>query len=144
MDVFRRSVTGIASHDYDDEQIRVWAGNTGTPTQWDMRRSAVHTWVAETTGCDPAVVGFIDIDDTGYIDMLFVDPSAARRGVASQLLDHAERYSAANDIARLSVHASVTARPFFRRHGFRTVETRRPQIGNVVFVNYLMIKPMPV
>ncbi|WP_236036803.1 MULTISPECIES: GNAT family N-acetyltransferase [Bifidobacterium] len=144
MDVFRRAVTETASRDYDDEQVRTWAGNTGTSTQWDARRSAVHTWVAETTDRRPLIVGFIDIDDDGYIDMLFVDPAVARRGVASRLFDQAEQYAAANDIARLSVHASITARPFFRRHGFRTVETRHPRIGEVTFVNYLMIKPMPV
>ncbi|KAB8287465.1 GCN5-related N-acetyltransferase [Bifidobacterium ramosum] len=144
MDVFRRAVTETSSCDYDDEQVRTWAGNTGTPTQWNTRRSAARTWVAETADHRPSIVGFIDIDDTGYIDMLFVDPSIARRGVASQLLDQVERYAAANDIARLSVHASITAQPFFHRHGFRAVETRHPQIGDVTFVNYLMIKPMPV
>ena len=41
----------------------------------------------------------------------------------------------------LHVHASITARPFFTRHGFRTVETRHPMIGDVSFVNYLMVRP---
>ncbi|MBT1161295.1 GNAT family N-acetyltransferase [Bifidobacterium sp. SO1] len=140
MDVFRRAVTETASRDYDDEQVRAWAGNTGTSTQWDARRSAVHTWVAETADRRPSIVGFIDIDDDGYIDMLFVDPAVVGRGVASRLFDQVERYAAASNIARLSVHASITARPFFRRHGFRTVETRHPHIGEVTFVNYRMVR----
>ncbi|WP_236023493.1 GNAT family N-acetyltransferase [Bifidobacterium miconis] len=140
MDVFRRAVTGTASRDYDDEQIRAWAGHTGTPAQWDARRSAVHTWVAETANDGLPVVGFIDVDDIGYIDMLFVDPTAARHGVASRLLEQVERYAAANDIAELSVHASITARPFFLRHGFDEIAVRHPHIGDVSFVNYLMAK----
>lgn len=48
MAVFRRPATGIASRDYNSEQIRAWAGHTGTPGQWNERRITVHTWVAET------------------------------------------------------------------------------------------------
>lgn len=96
--------------------------------------------VATMAGDMPSVVGFIDIDDTGYMDMLFVDPTVARHGVASRLLDHVERYAAGGGIARLSVHASITARPFFLRHGFRTVAARHPHIGEVTFVNYLMAR----
>ncbi|WP_318643721.1 GNAT family N-acetyltransferase [Bifidobacterium platyrrhinorum] len=84
-------------------------------------------------------MGFIDVDDAGYIDMLFVDPAYGRMGVATSLLTRVGRFAAAHGIGRLTVHASITARPFFTRRGFRTIETRHPTIGTVSFVNYLMI-----
>ena len=165
MAVFRDAVAHLAAADYSAEQIAVWAGRTGTIEQWNARRTAVHTWVAvdernladgdlRCWDCDGdsagsgAVVGLIDVDDSGYIDMLFVAPHCARQGVATALLGAVERFAAARGtgdgggscIRELSVHASITARPFFERHGFRVVATRHPRIGEVAFENYLMVR----
>ena len=52
-----------------------------------------------------------------------------------------ERFAADHGTVGLRVHASATAKPFFARHGFRVVEARRPMIGDVAFVNYLMVRP---
>ena len=158
MRAFRRAVVGSASHDYDAVQTRAWAGHAGSPSEWNARRMAAHTWVAVpvedaceggTPAADGAAlqaatgepVGFIDVDDDGYIDMLFVDPSYSRRGVATRLLAQVGRFAANHGVIELRVHASITARPFFASHGFRAVETRRPMIGDVAFVNYLMVRP---
>lgn len=152
MTVFRWSVTGLASRDYSSEQIRAWAGHAGTPRQWNERRMAVHTWVAEVAECpteglsrksetESVLAGFIDVDEAGYIDMLFVDPSCSRQGVASLLLGQVERFAEEAGIDRLTVHASITARPFFEWQGFRVIEARHPAIGAVVFTNYLMSRP---
>lgn len=153
MAVFRRAVTDTASRDYNSEQVHTWAGHTGTPGQWNERRMAVRTWVAEVaeypfesstreaSGSENVLAGFIDIDEAGYIDMLFVDPSCSRRGVASLLLGQVERFAGASGLDRLTVHASITARPFFAKHGFRVIGTRRPAIGAVTFTNYLMSRP---
>ncbi|WP_158276226.1 GNAT family N-acetyltransferase [Bifidobacterium callitrichidarum] len=153
LELFRRSVVGLASHDYDERQIQAWAGHTGTVRQWDRRRLAANTWVAaaetgtdgadraDGTGVGAAIAGFIDLDETGYIDMLFVDPSHARQGVASTLLAEADWHAAAHGISGLSVHASITARPFFEHHGFHVEGIRHPAIGDVSFTNYLMVRP---
>lgn len=149
MGVFRRAVVVTASHDYDSQQIRAWAGHTGTQQQWNAKRLVAHTRVAQvaqdmTMGCDAentGVCGFIDVDDTGYIDMLFVDPAYARHGVATMLLAQVEQFAAARGIDQLTVHASITARPFFTRHGFRTLETRYPIVDGIEFTNYAMAKP---
>ncbi|MBT1179658.1 GNAT family N-acetyltransferase [Bifidobacterium vespertilionis] len=178
--VFRDAVAHLAAADYSAEQIKAWAGRTGTIERWNARRTAAHTWVAVDRGaadghlrrwdcdgdCDGdctdsgAVVGFIDVDDSGYIDMLFVAPHCARQGVATALLGAVERFAAARGtgydagrgirrnaedgdgegIGELRVHASITARPFFERYGFRVVAIRHPHIGRVAFVNYLMVR----
>lgn len=139
--VFRRSVTGLASRDYSPEQIRTWSGRAGDLRQWDARRSAADTWVAVPDGRAGALAGFADVDGSGYIDMLFVDPDHARCGVASALLDRIARCAAEQGAGKLSVHASITARPFFERRGFHVVQVRHPMIEGVSFVNYLMVRP---
>ena len=45
-------------------------------------------------------------DRVGYIQRLAVDPSARRRGLASTLLDDAERWMARRDVARVMVNTA--------------------------------------
>lgn len=151
MQVFRRAILETASRDYDAEQTRTWAGRVGSAAGWNIRRMAAHTWVAALAddACDGdspdsaigTPIGFIDVDDSGYIDMLFVAPAYGRLGVATLLLARVKQFTADHGIVRLTVHASITAHPFFARHGFRMVETRHPTIGTVSFTNYLMTRP---
>jgi putative acetyltransferase len=48
--------------------------------------------------------------------------------------------ASSRNLRELTVHASVTARPFFERHGFAVVEERHPAIGAVAMVNFLMVR----
>jgi putative acetyltransferase len=128
---FERAVRGTASRDYGPAQIEAWAAvDVGA---WGQRRESVETWIAERDG---RLVGFSDIDADGYIDMLFVDPDAGRTGVASALLTHL--ISLARDRPELTVHASITARPFFERHGFEVTAEQRVELRGSVLANYRM------
>ncbi|QTB91941.1 GNAT family N-acetyltransferase [Bifidobacterium saguini] len=131
----------------------MWASQAGSAAGWNACRRAAHTWVAapiddtcDGDSPDSAIdtpIGFIDVDDDGYIDMLFVDPAYGRMDVATLLLTRVEQFATDHGVERLTVHASITARPFFTRHGFRTVETRHPTIETVSFINYLMAREIP-
>ncbi|ROQ40039.1 putative acetyltransferase [Frondihabitans sp. PhB188] len=129
--VFRRAIRVTAAGDYTPAQIEAWASDDIDGGDWAARRLASATVVAVAEG---RVVGFSDVDDSGCIDMLFVDPAVARRGVASRLLE------SLGDGPR-SVHASRTARPFFERHGFVVVAEGRPITRGVELVNYVMERP---
>jgi putative acetyltransferase len=64
------------------------------------------------------VAGFTDVDDSGYIDMLFVDPDFGRRGVASALLAHVIALSRARGLPASTTFASLTSRQVIERLGF--------------------------
>jgi len=137
--VFRRAITGTAARDYTPEQVAAWAPDEIDPDAWAARRAAARTRVAVRDG---AVVGFTDVDAAGYVDMLFVDPGAARQGVARALLDWAVRTAAADGATELTTHASITARPFFAAHGFVVVAEQHPVRRGVTLTNYRMRRPL--
>jgi putative acetyltransferase len=81
--IFLRAVRETARAHYSPEQVEAWAANYGDLDSWAAARAAAHTQLAIIDG---HVAGFTDLDDHGYIDMLFVDPDFGRHGVASALL----------------------------------------------------------
>ena len=81
--IFLRAVRETARAHYSPEQVESWAADYGDLDSWAAARAAAHTQLAIIDG---HVAGFTDLDDHGYIDMLFVDPDFGRHGVASALL----------------------------------------------------------
>jgi len=130
---FQRAVRGTASHDYAPEQIESWVAVD--VDAWGRRRASVETRVAERDG---QLVGFTDVDHDGYIDMMFVDPDAARTGVASALLNHTTDLVRRRGGTELTVQASITARPFFERHDFVVTAEQRVELRGSVLTNYRM------
>ena len=60
-------------------------------------------------------------------------------GVGTVLCDALERQCTGQ---RITVHASLTARPFFARRGYRTVEPHEVQRRGETLTNYLMEKEL--
>jgi putative acetyltransferase len=134
LDTFLRAIRETAGADYSTEQIGVW-GRDRDETEWADNRRGANTLVAVD---GDRIAGFIDLDESGYIDMLFVSPDFARRGVATALLGAVLDTAIRRAIPELTVHASLTARPFFERHDFTVVEERHPVVQGVELTNYRM------
>lgn len=63
------------------------------------------------------IVGFGDIDKTGYLDRLFVHKDNQRKGIATAICNQLEQFVEGN----ITTHASITARPFFEKRGYKVV-----------------------
>jgi putative acetyltransferase len=138
--LFLAAVTQTAAADYTPEQITAWAAADERDLErWDAAMSARGSVVA-TIGDD--IAGFSDVSPSGYIDMMFTAPAFLRRGVASRLLAHAEAAARASGAAELSANVSITARPFFERHGFTVLAEQRPERRGITLTNYRMRKPL--
>jgi len=133
--VFLRSVREVASRDYDAGQIAAWA--QADRDVWSRRRLERPTWVALL---DDVIAGFIDLEGNGHIDMLFVDPANQRKGVASALLDTVENAARGQRLAVLDTDASITARPFFEKHGFQVVRSQDVALRGQRLTNFRMEK----
>ena len=112
-ELFYETVHSVNAADYTKEQLDAWATGNVDLTAWDKSFLEHFTIVAEETGDDgKRIVGFGDIDSTGYLDRLYVRKDRQRRGIASAICGELEN---AADAAKITTHASITARPFFRR-----------------------------
>jgi len=136
--VFISAVTETASADYTPEQVQAWAqpGRRDAAT-WHAAMLARCSIVATIGG---ELAGFSDVSPDGYLDMMFVSPRHQRRGVARQLLAHLEAQARGEGTPALSADVSITARPFFERHGFRVEAEQHPVKAGVELTNYKMRK----
>lgn len=134
--IFRDTVHRVNIRDYTREQVDVWAPESVDLEAWDRSLSDHFAFVAVEGG---VVVGFGDIDDSGYLDRLYVHHDYLRRGVASLLCDRLE--SMVDSGATIVTHASVTARPFFENRGYKVVKEQVVERGGVFLKNYIMELP---
>jgi putative acetyltransferase len=141
--VFERAVRLTALGDYSKEQVEAWAPSDFSASDlaaWGSERASAQTVVAAE---GDEVLGFSDLVDGRLLDMLYVDPTAGRRGIATALLT--EIVSLARDAGAPEIEtcASLTARPIFERHAFTVIEQRTPPLRGVSMTNFRMRRPLP-
>lgn len=137
-ELFYETVHSVNAADYTKEQLDAWATGNVDLTAWDKSFLEHFTIVAEETGDDgKRIVGFGDIDSTGYLDRLYVRKDRQRRGIASAICGELEN---AADAAKITTHASITARPFFLKRGYRVVREQQVERGGILLTNYVMEK----
>lgn len=144
--IFQRAVRITAAAHYSAEQRAAWAPDpsdeepAAAAASWADRRATANTWVAEFDG---VVVGFTDLDRaSGYVDMLFVDPDAGRRGIGSALLERNIDEARDLGLTELTVQVSLTARAVFERHGFVVVSEQTVIRHGIALRNTRMCLPL--
>ena len=117
--IFFRAVHDGTVGLYTPDQRRAWAGERLEPDGWKARVAGL-TGVMAVAEDGPA--GFLTIDATGHVDLAFVLPTHARKGIGTLLLRAAETWAADHGATRLRTEASLAARPFFEKNGWQVVE----------------------
>lgn len=112
-EVFLRAVHETAAASYDEAQRHAWAPKDNDLEPWRARLAEQQIWLAEIGG---QIAGFIGMKPQ-HVEMLFTHPAYARRGVASALYRHALKQ--VPTASRCTTDASLEARPFFERQGWR-------------------------
>ena len=133
--LFYETVHTVNAAHYTPAQLNAWAPACGPDlAAWDKSFRAHRTLVAELDG---RLAGFGDLDPAaGYLDRLYVHKDLQGRGVATALCNALEEASAGPVVT----HASVTARPFFARRGYRVLRAQQVERRGVTLANYVMEK----
>lgn len=135
--VFHRAVREGASARYDAAQVAAWSPAPKSGEDWAERLERAGTVVALEDG---RPIGFMSLDETGYIDVAFVLPEAMGKGVAATLYAVLEGRARAAGVTQLTTQASLLAEPFFARQGWVVTRRQEVEIGGVTLRNAWMEK----
>lgn len=132
IELFIRTVHTVNAVDYSKEQLNAWTGQAD-PDSWNQSFLEHYSIVAVT---DDIIIGFGDIDQTGYLDRLYVHVDYQRCGIASAVCDRLEKMAR----GKVVTHASITAKPFFEKRGYRILKKQYVERRGVRLENYVMEK----
>ncbi|MDE6472221.1 MAG: GNAT family N-acetyltransferase [Clostridia bacterium] len=132
--LFYGTVHTINAKDYSHEQLNVWATNKIDLEVWNKSLSEHYTVVAVENNI---IVGFGDIDKSGYLDRLYVHKDYQRQGIATAICDKLEQ---AVKVNKIITHASITAKPFFEQRSFKVVKEQQVERNGIALTNYVMEK----
>ena len=132
-ELFYNTVHTVNAKDYTTEQLDVWATGEVDLEKWNQSLQEHYSIVAVE---DEVIVGFGDIDKTGYLDRLFVHANYQKKGIATAICNRLEQ-AVQGDI---TTHASITAKPFFEKRGYRVVKEQQVERQGIFLTNFCMEK----
>lgn len=131
--IFYDTVHSVNAKDYSEEQLNAWAPGNADLAKWDKSLSEHYTVVAVNDG---VISGFGDIDETGYLDRLYVHKDYQRQGIATAICNELEQVF---KVSKITTHASITAKPFFMGRGYKVVKEQQVIRNGIALTNYIMI-----
>lgn len=131
--LFYHTVHCVNAKDYTREQLDVWATGSVDLDSWNRSFLEHSTFVALE---EDFIVGFGDIDKTGYLDRLYVHKDFQGKGIATALCNALEQAVAGT----ISVHASITAKQFFENRGYVVVKEQQVERQGILLTNFVMEK----
>lgn len=131
------TIVTINARDYSSEQIRAWASTFNNEHGWIRRIEEQYFYVALSQG---SIVGFASLDNSGYLDLLYVHKDHQREGIGSALLAQLEKTANELELTEINVQSSITAKPFFEAHGFKLTGQKYKLVNDVPFMNAIMVK----
>ena len=101
--------------------------------RWNQSLQAHYSIVAVEDG---VILGFGDIDKTGYLDRLFVHAEHQGKGIATAICDQLEQAVP----GKITTHASITAKPFFEKRGYKVIKKQEVERQGIFLTNFVMEK----
>lgn len=133
-ELFYQTVHSVCAKDYTQEQLDAWASGTIDTEAWNRSFLNHYSLTAVEEG---RIAGFGDIDDTGYLDRLYIHRDYQGKGIASAICDRLESHF---PVKTVITHASITARPFFEKRGYRILREQQVERKGVLLTNFIMEK----
>jgi putative acetyltransferase len=137
--LFYYTVRKICINDYTDAQVSAWAPNIYVADDWNKKIALLNPFVVLLDG---QVVGYADLQPDGYVDHFFCHWQHQGKGVGTALMQQLIAEGARNFNHRLYANVSLTAKPFFERHGFTVAKQQSVDIRGQTLTNFLMEKEL--
>lgn len=132
-ELFYNTVHTVNAKDYTKEQLDVWATGQVDLEKWNQSLQEHYSIVAIE---NEVIVGFGDIDKTGYLDRLFVHADYQGKAIATGICNQLEQTIQGN----ITTHSSITAKPFFEKRGYRVIKEQQVERQGIFLANFIMEK----
>lgn len=137
--LFYQTIRTINLGDYTQEQVEAWAPELQTVDElkWKSSFSGKEVFVAEEDG---VLAGFGELESDGHIDRFYIHALFNGKGVGKLIYSHLENAARDKKLKRLFVEASITAKPFFEKMGFKEVMKQEVERNGQKLINFKMDK----
>lgn len=132
-ELFYNTVHTVNAKDYTKEELNVWATGKVDLEKWNKSLQEHYSLVVIE---NDIIIGFGDIDKIGYLDRLFVHNDYQGKRVATAICDRLEKAVQ----KKVITHASITARPFFEKRGYKVIKEQQVDKDGIVLTNFVMEK----
>lgn len=137
INLFYNTVHTINAKDYTKDELDAWAPKDLDLSLWDKSFLNNYTIVFIL---DNTIVGFGDINEDGYLDRLYVHKDYQRRGIAKEIVNNLECYVEELGVNTITTEASITAKPFFEKMGYKIIKEQQVERRGQYLTNYIMQK----
>jgi putative acetyltransferase len=137
--IFVAAIEELTGDDYSEAQQQAWAAVAEDEATFGKRLAGQLTLIATLQN---SPVGFVSLKGADHIDLLYVHPGVAGQGVATMLVDALEKLAGARGAKSLTVEASDTAEPLFRKRGYVAMQRNTVTINGEWLANTTMQKTL--
>lgn len=141
VELFYNTVHSVNKKDYNEAQLEAWAPNEINSSTWDKSLLEHYSVVVEKNSL---IIGFGDLDKTGYLDRLYVHKDYQGLGVATIIVNQLEKYAQAKGVKIITTAVSITAKSFFEKCGYRTIKEQTVERKGQYLTNFIMQKNIAI
>lgn len=135
--LYRATIHSVLRDDYTEAQRFAWAPADIDLDAWDRCLRELAPFVAEIGG---QIVGYADVQASGYIGHFFVHHERQRQGIGRALFDRIRAQALGRGAYQLYSDVSITGRAFFESCGFEAAGRRTVATRGQVLVQYRMVR----
>ena len=135
--LFREVVHSVNANDYTKNQLDTWAPEQIDVEKWKIRIENNFVVVAKEGN---KIAGFGELSPEVCIDMIYVHKDYLRQKIGKKLLECLIKKAKKANFTEVFTEASITAKPFFEKQGFKVIKKQVKTFNGVDFVNYKMKK----
>ncbi|MBI2102190.1 GNAT family N-acetyltransferase [Candidatus Woesearchaeota archaeon] len=134
----RNTIRFVNSKDYPQKQIKIWADRTSAK-RFRNSIDMFYRFVAVDNG---KIVGYGDFKKEGELAGLYVHKEYQGKGAGYLLLKKLEESAKQKGIKKFYMYSTITAKDFYKMHGYRIVRKTKFSIKNQKLIVYYMEKKL--
>lgn len=134
--LFHETVHSVCANHYSKDELEAWAPN---PVDYEKWQKKLEKKVPFVVTIDNKIVGFAELEKDGHIDCFYVHKDHQKQGIGTFILNHLIETSKNK---KLYAEVSITAKPFFLKHGFKVTKENKVRINDQELTNYIMEKQL--